>query len=371
MSAFAFTLLFGPGPVPVPAPPEVVDAVQEIDVDSTVDEASVFHLRLAIAQATLGDWTLLDKDFFRPLAPVSIRITNGLGFPETLINGYVSRQEVNYSLEPGASILDVTGMDATLLMNLHENIQRWPNQPDGLIATAIFGKYALLPRVQQTSPQFVEPQGTSTQRRTDIRLLRWMAERNGFECYVQPEPLTGIDMGFFQPPELSGPPSAVLNVNLGPETNVVDFSIGYEMAAPTSVAASSIDVFTKSVQQASAPAAVEVPLGAEPALQRLLSTPLVRPAGTGLMRTAELQTFAQAITDRSSFAITAQGTVSLSAGILRPGSLVNVRGVGRLFNGSYYVTRVTHSITRAGYTQRFQGRRNAVTMTGTELYAGI
>jgi len=356
MSAFAFTLLFGPGPVPLPAPPEVVDAVQEIDVDSTVDEASVFHLRLAIAQTALGDWTLLDKDFFRPLAPVSIRITNGLGFPETLINGYVSRQEVNYSIEPGASI---------------QNIQRWPNQPDGLIAAAIFGKYAVLPRVQQTFPQFVEPQGTSTQRRTDIRFLRWMAERNGFECYVQPEPLTGIDMGFFRPPQLSGPPSAVLNVNLGPETNVVDFSIGYEMAAPTSVVASSIDVFTKSVQQARGAAAAEVPLGTEPALQRVLSMPVVRPAGTGLMRTAELQALAQAITDRSSFAITAQGTVGLSAGILRPGSLVNVRGVGRLFNGAYYITRVSHNITRAGYTQRFQGRRNAVTMTGTELYAGI
>ena len=55
-------------------------------------------------------------------------------------------------------------------------------------------------------------------------------------------------------------------------------------------------------------------------------------------------------------------------GVLRPGGLVNVRGAGRLFNGSYFVTRVQHVIDAGGYVQSFEAERNAVTMTGAELY---
>jgi hypothetical protein len=47
---------------------------------------------------------------------------------------------------------------------------------------------------------------------------------------------------------------------------------------------------------------------------------------------------------------------------------VNVRGAGRLFNGTYYLTRVLHAIRPGGYLQQFEAERNAVTMTGAELY---
>ena len=47
---------------------------------------------------------------------------------------------------------------------------------------------------------------------------------------------------------------------------------------------------------------------------------------------------------------------------------VNVRGVGLFFSGSYYVTRVSHTIDCNSYIQKFEARRNAVTMTGRELF---
>jgi phage protein D len=363
--ALGFTLLLAMAP----APPDIVDAVQEIEVDASNEEASVFRLRLGISQNAIGDWTLLLQDFFRPLVPVSIRVTTGIGIPEALMNGYVSGQQVTYGLEPGTSVLEVTGMDATLLMNLQEKAMAWPNMPDHAIAAAIFGQYALLPRVQPTPPQLVEPEGTTTQRATDIRFLRRLAERNGFECYVAPEPLTGVDMGFFQPPQVTpGPPQAVLNVNSGTETNVTDFKIGYEMAQPTTAVAAGLDIATKAIQPALAPASLQVPLGVEPALFRVIPPPIVRPADTGLMRAGELQPMVQAIVDRSSWAVTAEGRVSPGLGILRPGGIVNIRGAGRVFSGSYYLTRVSHVINREGHAQSFQARRNAVTMTGAELF---
>src|SRR5690606_7718507 len=103
-------------------------------------------------------------------------------------------------------------------------------------AVSILGQYGLIARVQPTPPQRGEPEGTTTQRGTDARFLRRIAARNGFQFYVQPEPISGLDLGYFAPPQVGpGLPQAVLNVNMGPETNVLDFRVSYDMVQPTGV----------------------------------------------------------------------------------------------------------------------------------------
>jgi hypothetical protein len=47
---------------------------------------------------------------------------------------------------------------------------------------------------------------------------------------------------------------------------------------------------------------------------------------------------------------------------------VLVRGAGRLHSGLYYVQSVTHRITRDRYTQSFSAWRNAVGLTGAEVF---
>lgn len=353
-----------------PAPMDVVEAVQSVEVERAVDIASVFSIRLGIHPSLIGDWTLLEMDYFRPLLPLTIRISDGLGIPNALINGYVTRQRVEYSEDPSCSVLEVQGSDATALMNLQEKVMPWPNMPASAIAAAIFPQYGLIPRVDPTTPQYMEPEGTTTQRGTDIRFLRRLARELGFECYVQPEPLTGLDQGFFQAPGLTpGLPDAVINVNMGQETNVADFRIDYDMTRPTGAMATGLDVATKAPQPALAPVSTRFPMGIEPTLLRVLPPSLIRVADTGLMSTSELQSAVQAIADESSMAVVAEGSVTGDVGVLRPGGIVNIRGLGRVLTGSYYVTRVAHAITRdGGHTQRFQARRNAVTMTGAELF---
>jgi phage protein D len=353
-----------------PAPQPLVDAVEEIVVDSSLEEASALRVRFGIAQTQLGDWTVLTEDLFRPLVPVTARVQTGV-LPEALITGYVVKQEATYGDVAGTSTLEVSGLDATLLMNLEEKVTPWPNLPDGAIAAAIFGQHALVPMVQPTPPTLVEPEGTTIQRGTDIRFLRRLARRNGFDCYVQPEALTGIDQGFFRPRQTLGVPQAVLNVAMGDESNVTEFRIRYDMTQPTTVLAANLDTTTKAPQPALAPASLQPPMGIEPTLTRVLPPPVVRPADTGLVRTSELQSLAQAIADESSFALVAEGEVGPAVGILRPGGIVNVRGAGRLYNGSYFVTRVTHTITRDDYRQRFEARRNAATMTGAEVFVDL
>jgi hypothetical protein len=53
---------------------------------------------------------------------------------------------------------------------------------------------------------------------------------------------------------------------------------------------------------------------------------------------------------------------------LRVGLPVMVRGAGRLNSGPYYVQSVTHRISRDDYRQSFSAWRNAVGLTGTEVF---
>lgn len=354
-----------------PAPPDLLDAVQEIEIETSIEEASIFRLRIGIAQTAVGDWSVLEHDVFRPLLPVGIRIQVGHGVPEAVINGYVSGQQVTYADEPGQSVLEVTGMDVTMLMNLQEKVSAWPNMTDDVIAKTIlvqYEAYSVVPEVEPTRFALVEPEATTTQRGTDIRFLRRLARRNGYECYVQPHPLTGIDIAHFGSPRLLGPPQAVLSVNMGPETNVSGFTVRYEMLRPTTATAGGLDPAARTPQTAAAVTALQPPLGREGTLTRVMPRPVIRLADTGVARTPELQAVAQAVVDRSTWAVVVEGQAAPELGVLRPGRLVNVRGAGRVFNGSYYVTRVMHTIGRAGYVQRFEARRNAVGMTGAELY---
>lgn len=364
MQGAAYTLLLGH----VPAPAPLVDAVQEITIDASIEEASVLRVRFGITKTAIGDWSILDLDPFRPLLPLGVRIQRGIGPPEAVINGFVTHHQVTYSDRPGGSSLGVTAMDATFTMNMTEKVTPWPNMPDAAIASAIFGQNALIPQVDPTSPVLIEPEGTTTQRGTDIRFLRRLALRNGFDCYVQPEPLSGLDVGHFGARKLVGLPQAVLNVSFGGDTNVSGFTVRYELAKPTMAIATQLDTTSKTPQPGLAPASLLAPLGLEPTLLRELPPGMVRPVGSGVTHAGDLQAAARGIVDRSTWAVICEGTVGADVGVLRPGGLVAIRGAGRVYNGNWFVTRVRHTLGAGHFEQHFEAARNAVTETGAEVY---
>jgi hypothetical protein len=118
-----------------------------------------------------------------------------------------------------------------------------------------------------------------------------------------------------------------------------------------------------------------VPMGVQDATSRVLAgphpPPMVLPAQTGQMSLPGLAVVTQAISNRSSWAIAAEGTAGADAGVLYAGRTVNIRGLGLAFNGAYYVTRVSHVFDCGAYTQKFEARRNALGMTGTEVFVQV
>jgi len=354
---------------PLPAP--FVQALKQIEVETAVDQASVLRLHFELSRNSWGDLDVVAFDLFRPLVPLTIRVSAGLGLPQVLINAYVRDARLEASNTPGASRLEVVALDA--LGSIMAHIQQpftWPNSPDSVVAAAIFGRYAIVPTVFPTPPMRTNLDTTTNQRDYDATYLFQLARRNNYELYIQPDPLVGRDFGHFHPPLTNVPPQGVLAIDFGTQTNLNSFQVSNDMLAPTAVTAVSSDPRTRAPIPAIAMASVEPPMGLEPALNRILPPPIERPAGTDAASPAEMQAQALARASRSSRAISATGEID-GLKYNRPlvvGLPVLVRGPGRQHSGLYYVKSVTHRITRDDYTQSFSAWRNAVGLTGLEVF---
>jgi phage protein D len=356
----------------IPAGPDLLQALQQIEIEDHADMADMMRLRISIGIGNgCSAWSVVDDDLFNRLTQLRVAVTVGSRISETLMNAYVIETSADFSNQPGASTLNVVAMDPTALMDLEQKVKPWPNMSDSDIANAIFTspEYKFTPVLDTTQWKRQENEQTVIQRGTDIQFLRQIAQRNGFECYVETNGTTGAIEGHFHAPRLKEPPQGVLSVNMRDATNVNSFGARYDMTRPATAEATNIDIGSGSNEQAQAAGSRLSALGRTPALAPQRPR-VVLPSRTGLVRSGELQTFTQAVVDQSSMAITAQGELNTAAynGVLRAKRPVSVRGAGRQFSGTYYVERVNHTLTADSYRQSFSLRRNAIGLSGRESF---
>jgi phage protein D len=351
-----------------PASAALIEAIQQLEVEDHADLADMLRMRVGAAVRDDGAaWTLLDDALFTRLAEVKVS-ARVAGQVEPLIHGYVIDVRASLSNQPGTSTIDVVAMDASVLMSLEEKVKAWPNKSDGDIATQVFGDYGFTTDVGSTQPARQEADVTTLQRGNDLQLIRKLADRNGFEFYLDLDASGGV-VAHFHAPRLQTRTQGVLNVNLGSDTNVDDFNARYDMMRATTASVTGLEVSSANKQPAQASSS------ALPSLGQSSTVASDRPrtvllSQTGLSDAGELRTLAQAVVDRSGWAITAEGSLTTAAfqAVLRAKEPVLVRGAGRQFSGTYYVERVLHVFGGDGYTQKFTLRRNASGLAGGENF---
>ncbi|HEY5912267.1 MAG TPA: hypothetical protein VJA21_16820 [Verrucomicrobiae bacterium] len=368
MPAVTFTLMISGSP----ASQELLQAIQQIEVEDHANMADMLRLRVVIGiKDGCAGWSFVDDDVFSRLANIRLSVSVGSGQAETLMNAFVIETNANFANQPGSSILNVVAMDPTVLMNLEEKVKTWPNMADSDVANAIFSSsgYKFNPIVDVTPWKRQENEQTLIQRGTDIQFLQRLARRNGFECFVETNGRSGVVEGHFHAPRLNQPPQGVLSVNMRDATNVNSFNARFDMLRPTSAEATNLDVQSREDQQAQVTSSRLTALGRETALTGQQQRRIL-PTQTGLARTGELQAYAQALSDQSALAITAEGELNTVAygGILRAKRPIMVRGAGQQFSGTYYVERVQHILTGDSYKQSFTLRRNALGLSGKESF---
>ena len=364
-SWFSVQVAFAPMPMPF------FQALRAIDIETSIGQASIFRLHFELSRNSLGDFDALAIDIFRPMMPVKISIAAGLPVPQVLINGYIKDARLSAGDAPGTSRLEVVGMDAlgTRMANNQEPFP-WPNLSESEIAATIFAKYAILPLVDALPPTRTIMDTTTTQRIYDAAFLFELAYANNLDLFIQPDPITGRDVGHLHRPYTFVPHQGVLSIDFGIQSNLTQFTVANDMLSPTGVVGLMVDPVTRAPRPSFGLMSAELPMGMEPSLFRILPPPVEQQFGDGAANPTEAQLRAMARAAATSRAILAQGEVDgiKLARPLRVGLPVLVRGAGRQNSGLYYVDQVSHHISRDDYRQSFTAWRNAVGLTGAEVF---
>lgn len=357
------TLLIGPA-VPLPAPAAVVDALTSVQVNSARDRSG-FQLTFAVSKQSLLMTALLPAGYFDPITTRVILMVTLAGLPQVLMDGVVTRQELNPSGEPGQSTLTITGEDLSALMDLVDLTGiPYPAMPEVARVYAILAKYAVFGVVPIAIPPIVPdlPLPTDeipTQWGTDRAYIQALASRAGYVFYVEPGPLPGQSIAYFGPDVRIPVPQPALNVNMDAHTNVESLSFSYDGLQKKIVLYTILDPVTQKIPIPIPVPNVNVlrpPLTLKPALPFRFEQ---ESGGAGDSPTLAAQKILGLLFNASD-AITASGSLDVLryGRVLRARMLVGVRGAGLSYDGLYYVNSVTHNIKRGEYKQSFELSRD-------------
>ncbi len=338
----------------------------EVELDDEL--AGMFRMHISLLLNDDGTWTYIDDD--RLTIWTQVVVTAGLDDDsEQLISGYITHIRPAFGVGLDDNTLEIWGLDASVLMDREDVLKDWPSKKDSDIASEIFNTYGLTPQVEDTEVIHDEQVSTIIQRETDIRFLKRLALRNGYECYVDG------DTGYFQPPQLSVSPQQVLAVQFGDDTNVNQFQLEVNALATADVSMSQVDHDTKEVLVADSIPGSQEALGASDSDSFLGSngtSALVYIGKTATTGNPEMTALCQGLYNEGEWFVTGEGEVAANqyGNILMPRAPVTIKGIGETYSGIYYVTHVNHIFNADGYTQRFKVKRNGLMLTGEEQFSG-
>lgn len=357
--------------VPKPLAPTTVDVLESVEITEAMEGRSGFQLVFGASRGSpydLIDYPLLKESSLAPWSRIVVLVTFN-AVPTVLIDGLITRQELQPSQGDGSAKLVLTGEDLSVAMDREAKTVAHPAQSENVIASKIilsYGRYGILPQVMPPPVIVVPPptQRMPMQHDTDLGYLLTMAARFGYVFQVRPGRVPLSNVAYWGPPRLVGLPQPALTVAMSGETNVESISFRTDALAAASQAGRIIDPMTNRAQEVAVSRASWPALGRTPALQAWGSDG--RQAlldGAEGMTYAQARALAQGRTDGSSQrTVVAEGELdTLSYGsILRAAGLVGVRGVGRNYDGDYYVAEVTHQLSRGSFRQKFRLNRGGI-----------
>ncbi len=359
------TLMIGPA-VPVPAPLPVIEALQSVQVTSSRDRSG-FQLSFSVGKNSALQLVLLPAGYLDPIVTRVVIMVTLSGIPNVIMDGFVTRQELQPSNEPGQSTLTITGEDLSVAMDIVEKVMPYPAMPDAAKVAVALAPYAALGVVPAIVPPIISTVQSPTSRIesqasiTDLAYIKNLASRNGYVFYINPGPLPGQSIAYFGP-DISVPvPQRALSVNMDAHTNVESLSFSLDGMAKKIRIFTILDPITRKISIPIPVPNVSVtkpPLGLRP-------TP---PAKIEMHNSGAQLEPAEAARDILSFlmnnstAISGTGSLDIMqyGQLLRARTLVGVRGAGISYDGLYFVDSVTHNIKKGEYKQNFSLSRDGL-----------
>ncbi len=142
LSNAVLTLFVGPA-VPIPAPLPVIEALQGVQVTSSRDRSG-FQLTFTVGKTSALQLALLPAGYFDPIITRVIIMVTITGIPHVIMDGFITRQELQPNNQPGQSTLTVTGEDLSVAMDIVEMDIPYPAMPDAAKVAVALAPYTFL-----------------------------------------------------------------------------------------------------------------------------------------------------------------------------------------------------------------------------------
>jgi hypothetical protein len=349
-------MLLAGSTIPLPVSQDVMTAFSTAMVTNDAENVDGFSLTFTLSKEQL-DFGLISDGTFAPFTRVVIAVILGID-PEVLIDGWVTHQELSASDRAGMSTLTIIGRDMSAKLDLEEKNKPFTARSDALIARELLlplMTYGVIPTVTDTTDFPIPMLRTPFQHETAFQFLKRIARRNGFVTYFEPVSV-GVSKAYWGPKIRGGLPQPSLAVNMGPDDTAKSISFTNDALAPVTPAGTFIDPFLhQSLPIPQLPSLRIPPFSSSPATA--YRTTLMRDTANKSPATSAIEMLAAGT--NAPDAVDAQGECETAryGNILRARALVGVRGVGKTYDGIYYVSKVEHRIAVGKYDQRFSLKR--------------
>jgi hypothetical protein len=349
-----------------PVPQTVIDALTELQVSTTVGAQSGFQMKFTLGKNSPLAQSLLPSGFFDPRRRVIITVTLN-GNATVLMDGVITKQDVTPGAAPGQSVLTVTGMDISALMDFIDLTGiPYPAMPLFAIVDLVLAKYAafgvvplvipnIIGLIQNPIERFKKQQGT------DYQYVTNLARENGHVFYIDPGPTPGMSIAYWGP-ELGAffPTQPALSIDLDADSNVESMNFSYDGLAAKQ--------YIVTILEPNSKIPIPIPIPNIDILKATLSKKAPPPLKSQVLGEMSNKTPAEALSIvlgalvRSADAISANGQLDVVryGHVLKARQKVSVRGGGPYYDGLYNVKSVTHSIKRGEYKQSFTLKRGGV-----------
>ncbi|QBR01443.1 hypothetical protein [Paraburkholderia pallida] len=367
-NAIELSLWIGPV-VPIKATQTMIDALQSVKVTARAVGTSGFELNFLVdVDSPLQTIFLLAGGAIPPVMRVVVAVTVN-GSMNVLIDGVMTDHHIGTDVQNGRTTLTVIGEDLTRVMDLFDTSGLpLPAMPPEAQVALLLVKYLVLGVTPMVIPSVLIDvplpiDRIPRQKGTDLKHIRRLADQVGYVFYQDPGPQPGQSIAYWGPQIKVGPVQPALALDADAYTNVEHLQFTFKNTRK----ALPIVTIQEPITKTPIPIAVgditplNPPLGAiEPIPTRIDIT-----QGAAKWSAMRAALIAMARASTSAEAVSASGTLNVLryGQVLKPRSLVGLRGAGLAFDGLYYVNGVTHQIKRGEYKQDFELSRNGLVST--------
>lgn len=357
------------------APRALIERIDSVTVQHNDEGRSGFSISVKLGREPgYDDYTLTRNGWLRVGDRVILSVILG-GESRVLMDGVVTQHALSPGAATGEAALTVTGEDLSVMMDTVSFSAPFPNMTDSVKVLLLLAPFAALGVVPLVIPALTDfpklaLEGVDTHSGTPLGMIQAIAEPSGYVTYLDPGPTAGMSIFYFGPRIRAGLSQRALTVNMGAATNVRSISFNHDGTKPT--------LYAGLVQDDSPYISLPVPLpipGVDMSIRQPTAAKPSLVSNFPLMKlewmdgedvpSSWFKAMAKAAgmtAKTAEAAVTASGELDVAryGTVLKARGMVDLRGAGWSYDGTWYVQSVTHNLRRGEYTQSFTLQREGL-----------